>query len=125
MGFVITTNSLPPVCEVPRKHSSESETAFRNRQLDHGAIMSRCKLTEVKVSHSNSETFPYTAEQLAVYMFHICEQEERPPEDQSQISSMEERVEYQERFNSIDERVLAGLRREAPVVDEEPSALVD
>ena len=68
--------------------------------------MSRCKLTHVKHSHENSEEFPYTADELAVYMHHICEQMLEPLEDQSEISSLFERVEYEEKFDSKDERVL-------------------
>ena len=32
------------------------------------AFMSRCKLTEMTVSHRNKDVFPYTTEELALYM---------------------------------------------------------
>ena len=50
------------------------------------------------------------ADELAVYMLHICQQLQVSEEVQSQISSLYEHVEYQERFPSMDPRALAGIR---------------
>jgi hypothetical protein len=99
---------------------NETDIAFKNRCLENGAIMSRCKLTEVKISHSNNEIFPYSAEELALYMHHICEQLEAPPQDPSEISSLSEYVEYQEHFESRDERILQGVRIEEGIVSIPP-----
>ena len=70
--FIITTNALPPVLVPPTKGNNENQTQFENRLLDHGAMMSRCKLTHLKIPHSNSDVFPYTSDELAIYMKHLC-----------------------------------------------------
>ena len=39
------------------------------RKNDHIALVSRCKLVHMTTSHKNGEEFPYTIEELALYMF--------------------------------------------------------
>ena len=68
VGVILTTNSLPPIMIEPERTYNETDIQFHNRMNDHLAMMSRCKLTEVKVSHSNSDIFPYSADMLALYM---------------------------------------------------------
>ena len=77
---------------------------------DFNAMMSRCKLTELTVTHANSDDFPYTSDELALYMLHICQQLDVEEEIQSQISSLSEHVAYQEKFESVDERALLGIK---------------
>ena len=72
--IILTSNSLPAVLRPPIRMHNETEWDFKEREILHGALMSRCKLVEVKVSHANSEQFPYTAKDLAVYMKHICDE---------------------------------------------------
>ena len=73
-------------------------------------MMSRCKLTEVKQSHSNSEFFPYTADQLAIYMNYLCEQREAPEQEPSEISDIEVESEREVRIVPEDPRAMAGIR---------------
>ena len=79
--FIITTNSLPPVLVEPIKQYNETDIAFANRQLDYGAMISRIKLSYMKHSHLNSDAFPYTSDELAIYMLHLCVQLDAPSED--------------------------------------------
>ena len=74
--FMITANCLPPVLIPPVKGPNETEISFKNRKHDHEAMMTRIKMTEVKQSHPNSTPFPYTADELAIYMNYLCEQYE-------------------------------------------------
>ena len=71
--FIITTNALPNVLIRPVKGSNENGISFNNRLHDYGALMSRVKMIEVTQSHCNSTPFPYTADELALYLQHLCE----------------------------------------------------
>ena len=46
------------------------------------AMRTRCKLTEIKRSHKKNEHFPYTADELALYMQHLCNTMEPIIEDE-------------------------------------------
>ena len=69
---ILTTNKLPPVMREPRPYQNEESYHFRERYNNYMAFMTRCKLTQINKSHKNNEAFPYTAEQLALYMQHLC-----------------------------------------------------
>lgn len=73
MPIILTTNALPPVMVEPTRLKNETNQSFKERQILHGAIMSRIRLIEVKVSHGTDEVFPYTTKDLAIYMQHICD----------------------------------------------------
>ena len=73
--------------------------------------MSRCKLTEIQTSHKNCERFPYSADELALYMQHLCDIMEPVVEeeydDHSAESEDEEKI---ERGSNYRENVInAGL----------------
>ena len=70
--MIMTTNELPFVMREPRKRNQELDYKFTERKNSYMAMMTRCKLTEIKTSHKNNEHFPYTADQLALYMQHLC-----------------------------------------------------
>ena len=112
--FIITTNSLPSVLEKPVKGHNETDISFKNRKYDHDAIMTRVKMTETFQTHPNSSPFPYTADELALFMHHLCQENEDQDDAQSDISSLNNEPMREERTDLRDERVLAGIRLEAP-----------
>ena len=67
----------------PEKAYNEKDWHFEDRQRLYGAIMSRVKLAEVKISHANTEEFPYSTKDLAVYMQHICHLRDEQGEPES------------------------------------------
>ena len=71
--FIITSNSLPPILEMPVRTNNETDIAFKNRKNEHEAVKSRIKMTEVLRSHDNSSAFPYKASELAIYMHHLVQ----------------------------------------------------
>ena len=72
--------------------------------------MSRVKLVEVLISHTTDEIFPYTTNQLAVYMKHICDNFEN--QWQGNIVEEEPNFEevYQPKFDATDPRAMAGIK---------------
>ena len=69
---LMTTNQLPGVMREPRRRDNEEDFQYFERRNNYMAMVTRCKLTEIKKSHKNKERFPYTADQLALYMQHLC-----------------------------------------------------
>ncbi len=65
---IMTTNRLPSVLREPKRKDSEEEYVFTERNHDYMAFMSRCKLTQMTVSHKNKEVFPYSTDDLAMFM---------------------------------------------------------
>ncbi len=41
---------------------------IEEKKNDYGAMMSRCKLVHMTKTHKNTEKFPYTEDELAIYM---------------------------------------------------------
>ena len=80
--MILTSNKLPAVMREPKQYMNEEDYKFRERCHNFRAFMSRCKLTEIKTSHRNSEQFPYTADQLALYMQHLCDTMEPVEEEE-------------------------------------------
>ena len=68
----MTTNQLPGVMREPKRRDNEEDFQYFERRNNYMAMVTRCKLTEIKRSHKNKERFPYTADQLALYMQHLC-----------------------------------------------------
>ena len=68
---IMTTNSLPPVMRKPVGRKDEKDYELRERYNNYMAFMTRCKIHEMKDSHRNQEKFPYSAEDLAIYMHHL------------------------------------------------------
>ena len=73
----------------PQRRNDEEDYQYTERRNNFKAFMSRCKLTEIKTSHQNNEEFPYTANQLAVYMNHLCNTMDPIIEDEV-LSELEE-----------------------------------
>ena len=69
---ILTTNKLPAVMRPPKRYEKEEEYAFRERHNNYMAFMTRCRSTQINQSHRNGERFPYTTDQLALYMNHLC-----------------------------------------------------
>ena len=73
MPVILTSNKLPAVMREPRQFPNEEEYKFRERVHNYKAFLARCKLSEIRTSHRNSEQFPYSADQLALYMKYLCD----------------------------------------------------
>jgi len=67
----MTSNKLPPVMRKPVAKKDEKDYELRERYNNYMAFMTRCKLHEMHTSHRNAAKFPYTAEELAIYMLHL------------------------------------------------------
>ena len=65
---ILTTNNLPEVMRDPKRKPEEEDYEFYERKDNFGAFKSRCRLTRLERYHRNAEQFPYTADQLALYM---------------------------------------------------------
>ena len=52
---------------------NEEDYKFKNRKNNYKAFMSRVKLVEMFQEHENNETFPYSADDLAIYMLDYIE----------------------------------------------------
>ena len=50
------------------RFDKEKEHKFKNRMNNYNAFMTRIKLVEMVKDHENSEKFPYTTDDLAIYM---------------------------------------------------------
>ena len=87
---ILTSNKLPKVMREPKQFQNEADYEFRERHHNFRAFMSRCKLTEIQKSHKNNEQFPYTADELAWYMQHLCNTMEPIIEDESLSDQSEE-----------------------------------
>ena len=70
--FIFTTNKLPAVMKEPIKKPNEDEWEYKDRYNNYMAFMTRCRIHRIDQSHRNTERFPYTTEELAIYMDHIC-----------------------------------------------------
>jgi hypothetical protein len=68
---IMTTNKLPPVMRKPVAKKDEKDYELRERYNNYMAFMTRCKIHEMTKSHANREHFPYTADDLAIYMLHL------------------------------------------------------
>jgi len=75
----MTSNKLPKVLRKPKRGDKEEDWEFIERFNDYMAFQARCKIVEMKKSHSNKEEFPYTTDILAIYM--KCRMNKRSPPD--------------------------------------------
>jgi hypothetical protein len=69
---IMTTNKLPKVMREPKPFKGEEEYENIERYNNYMAFMTRCRLHLMKRSHKNAAKFPYTAEELAIYMKYLC-----------------------------------------------------
>ena len=69
---IFTANSMPPVMREPKKKDNEEKHEFQERWNNYMAFKTRCRQILVTDSHSNREQFPYSTEELALYMQHLC-----------------------------------------------------
>ena len=66
----------------PFKKDKEEDYEFRERYNNYMAFMTRCRQTQINESHRNNEKFPYTADELALYMHNLCNNMEPISEDE-------------------------------------------
>ena len=67
--IILTSNVLPSGMHPQgKKPKEEEEYKYNNRVNNHNAFKSRTCLIEMMHRHENSEEFPYTAEELGIYM---------------------------------------------------------
>ena len=55
----------------PKKYANEEDYEFEERENNFYAFMSRCKLHQMKIRHKNKSLFPYSEDELALYMNYI------------------------------------------------------
>ena len=70
---IMTTNKLPSVMREPKPKPGEDEDDFKARYDNFMAFRTRCKIHRMQVSHRNQEKFPYTKDDLAIYMDDIMD----------------------------------------------------
>ena len=63
--FILTANKLPQVMREPLKKDGEEIWAWNERFDNYKALMSRCRVHEMRQSKKVWQEFPYTAKQLA------------------------------------------------------------
>ena len=90
----MTTNELPFVMREPKKRDQEEDYKFTERKNSFMAMMTRCKLTEIKKSHKNKDIFPYNSDQLALYMQHLCNAIQPIVEDEYIDDQSEEQIHF-------------------------------
>ena len=67
--IVLTSNVLPTVMHEPRAMRHDEEPyQYTNRWNNFNAFKSRTDLIAMKTGYLNTEQFPYTEDELAIYM---------------------------------------------------------
>ena len=93
----------------PKKFPNEEDHDFRERHHNYRAFMTRCKLTEIKKSHHNNEQFPYTADELALYMQYLCDSLEPIVEEIYQSEISDEQIEVDREIWKREKVMAAGF----------------
>jgi hypothetical protein len=106
---ILTANNLPPVMKEPTQGPDEEVWHFSQRKYNYGAFKSRCKITKMERSHSNTDRFPYTAEQLALYMQHLCNRMEPVVEEEVFSEASVEQLVFEKRAIPREEAEAAGF----------------
>ena len=67
---------------------NEEDYKFNNRMNNYKAFQSRVKIFEMTKGHANTEEFPYTADDLAIYMLDLVlrNRQDDPEEEITQHS---------------------------------------
>ena len=66
--IIVTSNSLPKALHKPIQGLNEEQWQYEARINDFEAFHHRIKFTEMHNQYKNSEKFPYTADELAIYL---------------------------------------------------------
>ena len=72
--FILTSNKLPTVFREPKKKNDEDVWDWNARFDNFKALVTRCRIHQMTNSKRNYDKFPYTSEDLAVYMNYVCDQ---------------------------------------------------
>jgi len=65
----------------PVKRDHEELWSWNERYDNYKALVTRCRIHEMRNSKRNVDKFPYTAEELAIYMDYICDEIRPESED--------------------------------------------
>ena len=90
--IILTTNVLPSIMREPKRRANEEDYEYQDRCNNFKAFQARCRQTRVERSHQNSDQFPYTIEQLALYMQHLCDVLEPKHEEDPVEEAVEEQI---------------------------------